>query len=67
MRCRACNEGPLNRKETSRKSLITGEYFDLCEKCFETIRDQVDRVVESPLEDEKEEEKQDEQGELLTP
>lgn len=36
-RCRSCN-CILNDYEMTRKSTITGEYFDLCTACFSTIR-----------------------------
>lgn len=39
-RCRACN-CILNDFELTRKSTVTGEYFDLCGACFATIRDTV--------------------------
>jgi hypothetical protein len=44
MRCAAC-DNVLNKKEVSRKSKLTGEYFDLCDICFGTIEDQV-QIVE---------------------
>jgi hypothetical protein len=38
MRCKACNV-LLTDYETTRKSLVTNEYFDLCNNCFKTIKD----------------------------
>ena len=40
MRCKACDdllEGPA----LSRKGLFTGEFIDLCDGCFDTIRDDI--------------------------
>lgn len=38
MRCVACNE-PLKNREATRKGMFTGEYLDLCDKCYEPIQD----------------------------
>jgi len=38
MRCLACNV-LLTDYEATRKSLVTNEYFDLCNPCFKTIKD----------------------------
>ena len=40
MRCRSCNK-ILNDYESTRKSAVTGEYIDLCNHCYSTIKDQV--------------------------
>lgn len=40
MRCAACDV-ELTDIDTSRKSTITGKYYDLCTRCFDSIRDQV--------------------------
>lgn len=40
MRCVACN-AVLTDFEATRKSANTGEYIDLCNKCFNTIREEV--------------------------
>lgn len=40
MRCLSCDK-ILNDYESTRKSAITGEYYDLCNACFSTIKDQV--------------------------
>jgi hypothetical protein len=37
MRCKACDEA-LTDYETTRKSLATGEYINLCQGCFSSIR-----------------------------
>ena len=39
-RCRAC-DCILNDYELTRKSAVTGEYYDLCGSCFATIRNDV--------------------------
>jgi protein-arginine kinase activator protein McsA len=40
MRCKACDDR-LTHEDTSRKSLLTGEYLDLCRKCYSTIQEDV--------------------------
>lgn len=40
MRCLACNK-ELSDFEATRKSTETGEYIDLCNVCFSTIKDVV--------------------------
>jgi len=47
MRCVAC-DSRLSERDCSRKSPLTGMYYDLCSKCFSTIKDQVESV-ENPL------------------
>ena len=47
MRCVACN-AVLTDFEATRKSANTGEYIDLCNKCFNTIREEV-AVIEKFL------------------
>ena len=37
MRCRACDV-ILSDYVTTRKSLVTCEYYDLCNNCFKTIK-----------------------------
>jgi len=36
MRCLSCNNA-LNDYESVRKSFVTGEYMDLCNKCFKGL------------------------------
>ena len=53
MRCIACNRN-LSDFESTRKSKTTGEYLDMCNKCYSTVKASVP-VVESeqfPEEDE---------------
>lgn len=40
MRCRACDRR-LNDYESTRKSSNTGDYIDLCNRCFATISDDI--------------------------
>ena len=40
MRCLSCDK-ILNDYESTRKSAVTGEYIDLCNACFSTIKDTV--------------------------
>lgn len=46
MHCRACDD-LLSDRETNRKT-ASGEYPDLCDRCFGTIADIVE-VTENPL------------------
>lgn len=39
-RCLSCNEA-LTDKEMCRKSVISGEYVELCDICFSDISDEV--------------------------
>ena len=39
-RCRSC-DCILSDYEMTRKSAVTGEYYDLCGHCFSTIRSEV--------------------------
>jgi len=41
MRCRSCDSLLRIPDETSRKYVASGEYVDLCNHCFGTIRDAV--------------------------
>lgn len=40
MRCLSCNK-ILNDYESTRKSTVTGDYIDLCNHCYSTIKDQI--------------------------
>ena len=40
MRCKACDKR-LNSFESTRKSLVHGDYLDLCNRCFATIADEI--------------------------
>ena len=40
MRCYCCDK-PLNDFESTRKSASTGDYLDMCNKCYSTIKDDV--------------------------
>jgi len=40
MRCLSCDK-ILNDYESTRKSNMTGEYIDLCNHCYSTIKDQI--------------------------
>jgi len=53
MHCRACDI-ELSNRESVRKSKTTGEYLDLCNRCFATIADVVP-VIEKDVPEEKEE------------
>jgi hypothetical protein len=38
MRCQCCDKN-LNDFESTRKSVSTGEYLDMCNKCYSTVSD----------------------------
>lgn len=40
MRCQSCDK-ILNDYESTRKSTVTGDYIDLCNHCYSTIKDQI--------------------------
>ena len=40
MRCYCCNK-ILSDFEATRKSVSTGEYLDMCNKCYATIKDEI--------------------------
>lgn len=48
MRCICCNK-LLTDFESSRKSLNTGEYLDMCTDCYKHIRDDVDVIENNNL------------------
>ena len=56
MRCRCCNV-LLTDFETTRKSLITNDYYDTCNTCFKTIKDdlvykdRIDLISNNDLDD----------------
>ena len=56
MRCYSCDKA-LNDFESTRKSATTGEYMDLCNKCFKDVdvatfdREDLDDTFVSVLED----------------
>lgn len=45
MRCVACDRN-LSDFESTRKSRETGEYLDLCNKCFNEIQNDLDEIQE---------------------
>lgn len=48
MRCLSCNK-QLNDYESTRKSANTGDFLDLCNGCFGTIRYDVDTIERPDL------------------
>lgn len=40
MRCLACNVA-LSDAESTRKSVVTGDYIDLCNRCLATISEDI--------------------------
>ena len=51
MRCQACNKA-LNDFESTRKSVTTGQYVDLCNHCFHDVENDIETVVREDLRDE---------------
>jgi len=43
MRCHACNSA-LSDFESTRKSATTGDYLDLCNRCFAYVKDDIAAV-----------------------
>lgn len=62
MRCKACDER-LTARESTRKGLFTGEYIDLCDKCVETIKEDIG-MVDNPLNATHQQEDEDNAGEF---
>ena len=48
MRCTCCDR-LLNDFESTRKSKTTGEYLDICNKCFSTIQQDLDTDIRNDL------------------
>ena len=59
MRCQCCDKN-LNDYESTRKSVSTGEYLDMCNKCYSTISDDLLSEVRYDLYDGNEEDEYDE-------
>ena len=65
MRCVACNKN-LNDFESTRKSIISGEYLDLCNTCFHQVEQDVPAKERDDLRSE-EETFDDDTDELIDP
>ena len=48
MRCTCCNR-LLNDFEATRKSKVTGEYLDMCNKCYGTVQQDLATDIRSDL------------------
>jgi hypothetical protein len=59
MRCYCCDK-ILSDFESTRKSVITGDYLDMCNKCYSTIKDELHAEERYDLFDGDEEELEDE-------
>ena len=59
MRCQCCDKN-LNDYESTRKSVSTGEYLDMCNKCYSTISDDLLSEVRYDLYDGNEEDEYEE-------
>ena len=59
MRCICCNKN-LNDFESTRKSVSTGEYLDMCNKCYSTVSDDLLSEVRYDLYDGNEDEEYEE-------
>lgn len=60
MRCVCCNER-LSDFEATRKSSYSGEYLDMCNVCFNTIKDVIDVEERSDLRHESDEAGEDDE------
>jgi hypothetical protein len=58
MRCQCCDKN-LNDYESTRKSVSTGEYLDMCNKCYSTISDDLLSEVRYDLYDGNEEDNEE--------
>jgi hypothetical protein len=59
MRCYCCDK-ILSDFESTRKSVVTGDYLDMCNKCYSTIKDELHAEERYDLFDGDEEELEDE-------
>lgn len=48
MRCYCCN-AELSDFEATRKSVVSGDYLDMCNDCYHTISDDVDVIERNDL------------------
>jgi hypothetical protein len=48
MRCQCCDR-LLNDYESTRKSKVTGDYLDMCNKCYGTVQSDLDAEGRSDL------------------
>lgn len=48
MRCKACDKA-LSDFESTRKSIQTGEFIDLCNHCFQHVKDDVNTMENQDL------------------
>lgn len=55
MRCRCCDKR-LSDFESTRKSIHTGEYLDMCNRCYATIANDVLAYERNDLYDEEDDE-----------
>ena len=53
MRCLSCDE-QLTTQEATRRVLSSGEYLDLCNMCYDQIKDSVITITQCEKEDEDE-------------
>lgn len=50
MRCLSCNKN-LTDFESTRKFASTGEFLDLCNRCYSDIQDDVDTLIRPDLQE----------------
>ena len=51
MRCTCCNRN-LNDFESTRKSKTTGDYLDMCNKCYSEVQEDLDTDIRTDLNEE---------------
>jgi hypothetical protein len=49
MKCLACDD-ILTDREATRKYASSGKFIDLCDKCFDTVKDQIPSIETSAVE-----------------
>lgn len=50
MRCLSCNKN-LSDFESTRKFASTGEYLDLCNRCYSEVQDDVNTLIRPDLQE----------------
>jgi hypothetical protein len=65
LRCIACNKN-LNDFESTRKSIVTGDYLDLCNSCYHSVQDELPAKERDDLRSEEETFIEDDSDDPLT-
>lgn len=65
LRCIACNKN-LNDFESTRKSVVTNEYLDLCNSCYHFVQEELPAKERDDLRSEEEVYEEDDSDDPLT-